>query len=373
MIEFGEVHSNEKMLRLVKDCLMSDWHTCGPKVREFEQKFADVLRYEDSVMVNSGTSADIAACSYLYELGAKQGDEIIVPALCFIAVANAVRAAGFTPVFVDINRETLNIDESKIEEKITPKTRAIIGVNTMGKPCKMDRIREICNKYGLFYISDQCEYHGGRYKGKMGWYYADLCTYSCFTAHLTYAVEGGFIGCSADKAPILRSIRSHGREDGSHFFKHDRFGLNLKPNDLLASVGLASIEDFWKIYYKRKNNWYYINEKLKDARKYLFFSEEDDGDDNCPHGISFVVKNPEHFEILIKLIDEYKIHRKRNFGSIPTQHKAFEYIGHKLGDFPEAEYVGNYGIHIGCHQYLEQYHLDKIVSCINHFCEVVNA
>ena len=366
-IEFGEVHSTTKMLNLVKDCVLSDWHTCGKKVKDLEQKFASTLRYEEAVMVNSGTSADIAACAYLYELGATPGDEVIVPALCFIAVANAIRAAGFTPVFVDIKKETLNIDETKIEEKITPKTRAIIGVNTMGKPCKMDKIRQICDKYNLTYISDQCEYHGGRYKGKMGWEYADLCTYSCYTAHLTYAVEGGFVGCSSDKAPILRSIRSHGREDGSLFFKHDRFGLNLKPNDVLACIGLASIDDFWSIYYKRKNNWYYITQNLKELRKYLWFSEEDDGDDNCPHGISFTVKSPEYFNILIKHLNSNNIHHKRNFGCIPTQHKAFEYLGYKLGDFPESEYVGNYGVHIGCHQYLEREHLNIIVNCLKSF------
>ena len=114
-IEFGEVHSTTKMLNLVKDCVLSDWHTCGKKVKDLEQKFASTLRYEEAVMVNSGTSADIAACAYLYELGATPGDEVIVPALCFIAVANAIRAAGFTPVFVDIKKETLNIDETKIE------------------------------------------------------------------------------------------------------------------------------------------------------------------------------------------------------------------------------------------------------------------
>jgi len=366
-IEFGEVCSNTKMINLVKDCILSDWHTCGPKVKELEQKFAKTLRYEDCVMVNSGTSADIASCVYLYELGAQPGDEVIVPALCFIAVANAVRAAGFKPVFVDIKRETLNIDESKIEEKITPKTRAIIGVNTMGKPCKMDKIREICNRYNLTYISDQCEYHGGRYKGKMGNFYAELCTYSCYTAHLTYAVEGGFVGCSSKIAPIIRSIRSHGRQDNSLYFQHDRFGLNLKPNDVLACVGLASIDDFWNIYYKRKNNWYTINNSLKEERGLLWFSEEDDGDDNCPHGISFTVKNPEHFPLLISTLDKYYIHHKRNFGCIPTQHKAFEYLGYNLEDFPESEYVGNYGVHIGCHQYLTDEEIDRIIKCIKEF------
>src|SRR3989344_4039583 len=156
-ISFGNPELDEKTKKDLVDIINSGWLSEGPKVREFENKFSEFFGYPYSVALNSGTSGDIAACAALQIYGAKPGDEIIAPALGFVAVGNSIRAAGYTPIFVDIEKkESLNIDTEKIEEKINKKTKAIMVVHTNGKPANMKRIMEIAKNYDLKVIEDCC-------------------------------------------------------------------------------------------------------------------------------------------------------------------------------------------------------------------------
>ena len=137
-ITFGDLRIGKTARRYMKRALDKNWVSQGDNVREFEKKFEQEFGYGYAVATSSGTDACICACAALYEFGAQRGDEIIVPACTFVATANAVLAAGFTPRFVDIELETLNIDPSKIEDAITKRTVAIVPVHLMGKPCRMD-------------------------------------------------------------------------------------------------------------------------------------------------------------------------------------------------------------------------------------------
>lgn len=370
-IEFGEFRTNNVMRQHVNECLDNNWITGGKKVQQFEEKFAQTFGYKYAVMTSSGTTADMCAVMTLYEKGFNQGDGIIVPALSFIATSTAVRAAGFTPIFIDIKRETLNIDETKIEETIKNskcKIAAIMVVNTMGKPCKMDTIVEICNKYNLLLIIDCCESHLCKFKNKLMSEYGNISTYSGYTAHVTMFGEGGML-CTNNKKIYnwTKSIRSHGRPVDSLFFSHERFGLNFKNTDLHASIGLGSLEDLHTTFHQRDMNLRQIRGRCAFLRDISWLSEEETEDFNCPHGFSVTVKNPNMFPILTETLEKYNIHWKRNFGCIPTQHKVFDYLGYKLGDFPEAEYVGNNGLHIGCHPYLSQEDIDRIVIAFTEF------
>src|SRR3989339_461198 len=132
-IPFGTISVTEKSKKLIEQILESNRLSSGKYVREFEKGFAELIGAKEAVAVSSGTDADALALAVLYDFGAKRGDEIIVPALSFVATGNAVLQAGLTPVFVDVERQTLNIDPEKIEEKITAKTRGIMPVHLMGK------------------------------------------------------------------------------------------------------------------------------------------------------------------------------------------------------------------------------------------------
>jgi dTDP-4-amino-4,6-dideoxygalactose transaminase len=368
-IEFGEFRTNDVMRQHIQECLDNNWVTMGPKVEQLEKEFAEKFGYKHAVMTSSGTTADMAALMALYEFGANPQDEIIVPALSFIATSNAVRAAGFKPVWVDIRRETLNINEDLIEEKITNKTRAILSVNTMGKPCNMVKLREIADKYNLKLISDSCESHLCTYHGKLMSYYADMCTYSAFTAHILMCSEGGFVGTNNSYiADLIKSIRSHGRPTNSLYFSHERYGLNFKPTDLHASIGLGSLSELGETYQKRDKNLRKIRNECGFLRQVAYLSEEEENTYNCPHGFSVTVKNPNHFDILKITLDRYDIHWKLNFACVPTQHRAFKLFDYQeVGSYPESEFVGNNGLHIGCHPYLTDEDIKRIIEAFRAF------
>ena len=182
-ISFGDLVIGDIAKKNFQRVFDKNWASEGDNVREFEAKFAAKFGYKHAIATSSGTDADMVSCAVLYDFGAERGDEIIVPALSFVATTNAVLAAGFTPKFVDVELETLNIDPAKIEEAITDKTRAIMVVHTMGKPCDMDPILKVAKKYNLKVIEDACEAHGAMYKGKLVGKIGDLGAFSFYTAH----------------------------------------------------------------------------------------------------------------------------------------------------------------------------------------------
>ena len=211
-IPFGTITITRESRDLLNKALDSGRVSNGKYVREFEERFAKLVGAREAVAVSSGTDADILALAVLYDFGAKRDDEVIVPALSFVATGNAVLHAGFKPVFVDIERETLNIDPSKIEKVITKKTRAIMPVHLMGKPAKMDIINKIAKKRNLFVIEDAAEAHGAVYKRKNVGQWGDMAAYSVYLAHIITTVEGGIVTTDKEEfAEILRSLRCHGR------------------------------------------------------------------------------------------------------------------------------------------------------------------
>lgn len=368
-IKFGEVQINDLSKQHLVECLESNHVTMGPKTRLLEDKWSHLFGYNHTIAVSSGTSACIAANISLYDFGANPGDEVIVPALSFIATANSIRAAGLTPKFCDVKNDLL-IDEELIESLITEKTRAIMPVSLMGKPPKMDLIREIADDHNLMVIMDNCEGHGCQYDGKFMNRWADVVVYSCYAAHILFSGEMGLVSTNDSKlADAVKSIRSHGRHPDSLYFDHKRYGLNLKPTDLHASIGLGNIDDFWTIFNTRKKNWKYLVDNLKSFSDLLHISDEDDMAVTSPHGFSITVKSGNKLSCdgLKSAFNKENIDWKRNFGSMPTQHNCFSYLGYKLGDFPNAEYIGDNGIHLGVHQYLKEEDLNRIVNTVKFY------
>jgi len=360
-IEFGELRIGNIARQHLIDICETNWASSGPKVKAFEDQWGYLFGYRHNVAVSSGTDACLNACLALYFTGAKPGDEVIVPALSFIATSNAVRAAGFKPVFVDVKKETLNIDESLIADSITEKTCGIVVVHTMGKLCNMKKIIKIAN--GLPVIEDACEAHGASKNGRLVGHWGDMSCFSFYIAHLVCCGEGGMVSTNRlDLYDVLNSTKCHGRS--GLYFDHPRFGLNSKMNDMEASLGLESINSFWSIFDFRRNIVKRIRQELSDFKDIAWFSEEEDDEINCPHGFSVTLKEPDRLNVLTASLDKANIHWKRNFGCIPTQHGAFDYLSYKLGDFPNAEYIGNNGIHVGTHQYLTKDNVSTIISAL---------
>ena len=362
-IKFGNPQIGEVGRRHVLDCLDRNWCSQGEKTKQFEKEWGELFGYKHNFAVNNGTSADVASLMALYDLGAKEGDEVIAPACAFIAVGNSIRAAGFKPKFVDVKKDTMNIDPKEIEKYVTRKTVAIMPVHTMGKPAEMDKIMRVAKRKDLYVIEDACESHGAMFKGKYVGNWGDAANFSFFAAHVVYGVEGGMISTnSEDFAQSLDSVRNHGRADPGGWFDHPRRGLNFKISDLHSSVALDSVGDFWGTFGKRRDNFRYLSNQVRDLNKFVYFVGENSRKEFVsPHAFSVTLKDPNYdLEGLWNLLEDNGIQCKRNFGSIPTQHAAFADMGYKIGDFPNAEYLGDNGLHFGIHQTLEREDLDYV-------------
>ncbi|HPN31276.1 MAG TPA: DegT/DnrJ/EryC1/StrS family aminotransferase [bacterium] len=394
-INFGTIFITEKSKSLLNEILETGRLSNGKYVREFENKFAELIGAKEAVALSSGADADALALAVLYDYGANRGDEIITPALSFVATGNAVLQAGFIPVFVDVEKDTLNIDVSKIEEKITEKTRAIMPVHLMGKPAEMDAINRIAKKHNLYVIEDAAEAHGAVYKGKNVGVLGDMSAYSLYVAHIITTVEGGIVATNnLEFADILRSLRSHGRackckscvlnvsgaycekrfnnsEKQDIRFIFERIGFSTKMNEMEAVIGLGSLEHYDSILSKRRKNLYYLMNEFKRFEPYLTTFAKNDYEEIGPHALPVIVSQDAPFSRnqLVGFLEKNQIDTRNLFLSMPTQCSGFKFLNYKYGDFPNSEFLGNNGIHIGVHQDLGQKECEYIIGIFKKFLD----
>ena len=394
-VPFGTISIPEKAKTLMAEILETKRVSSGKYVRLFEEQFAALLGVKEAVALSSGTDADILALAVLHDYGAKRGDEVIVPALSFVATGNAVVHAGFTPIFVDIQRETLNIDPAQIEAAITEKTKAIMPVHLMGKPAEMDTINAIAKQYNLCVVEDAAEAHGALYKGKKIGTLSAMSAFSLYVAHIISTVEGGIVATDNEEfAEILRSLRSHGRAcvcrecilnvsqgycpkrfntpDGEDIrFIFDRIGYSCKMNELEAVIGVANIEIYGQIVEKRRQNLLYVLSRFDRFHPYLATIREESHEQIGPHAIPIIVQEAATFTRaeLTNYLEKHGIETRTLFASMPTQCPGFAYLGYKLGQFPNAEYMGKNGIHIGVHQDLELEDMEYVLATLGQFLE----
>lgn len=366
-VPFGTVSITPDAKDLIAEALETTFVTNGRRVREFEEAFAALFGVAHAVAVSSGTDADALCCAALYDFGAQRGDEVIVPALSFIATGNAVFQAGLRPVFVDVRRQTLNIDPDKIEAAITGRTRAIMPVHLMGKPADMDAIMEIARRHQLMVIEDAAEAHGARYHGRLCGTIGDMAAFSLYAAHIVTSIEGGMmITRDARTAEILRSLRNHGMENK---FDFRRIGFSAKMNEIEAAVGLGNIKIFDQIFNKRRRNLLYAMDRFREFEEFFLCLNEDPGEVIGPHAFSIILKEHCRFskDDFVAFLDSRGIDSRNLFYSMPTQCPSYAFLGYRLGDFPEAEYCSDHGTHIGIHQDIELDQIDYAADCIREF------
>ena len=392
-IPFGTIAVTEKSRKLILEILKSNRLSSGKYVREFERKFAKIAGTKEAVAVSTGTDADALALAVLYDFGARRGDEVIVPSLSFVSTGNAVLQAGFTPVFVDVDRKTLNIDPKGIGEKITKRTRAVMPVHLMGKPAEMDSIKEAAKNSGLFVIEDAAEAHGAIYKEKPAGSLGDMAAFSLYVAHIISTVEGGIVTTDrTDFAEVLRSLRSHGRackcescvlnrsssycakrfsygDNNDIRFIFERIGFSAKMNELEAAVGIGNLDVYRRILNKRRANLYYLLDQVKSFYPYLTTIEKEPHEEIGPHALPMIIQEEAGFtrNRFVAYLEKKGIDTRTLFSSMPTQCAGFRYLGYRPGDFPNAEYIGERGIHIGVHQDIGRKECDYILNVISDF------
>lgn len=229
-------------LKYVTDAVQTGWiSSAGKYVTEFEQKFADYCGCKYGVAVCNGT---VALHLALIALGIGKGDEVIIPDFTMIATAFAVCYTGATPIFVDADPETWNIDVTKIEEKITSRTKAIIPVHLFGLMCDMDAINSIALKYNLKVLEDAAEAHGAEYKGRKAGSCSDLAAFSFFANKNITTGEGGMVVTNDEQ--LYNRLRYHKNMcfplDGPRNYLHEDIGFNYRMSNVIAAIGLAQVE-----------------------------------------------------------------------------------------------------------------------------------
>ncbi len=396
-IPFGQIDA--KTLDFAKKniarVLASGYLTEGKLTEEFEYQFARLFGWKHAIATSSGTTAgevvwaairEITGCGHSLEYSGSDQEspgEVFTPACAFVSTVSCLIAAGLKPKFTDVSLYTLNIDHTIVAKRCLEyidQEIAIQFVATMGKPTPIGLIATIADEHDLWLIGDFCEAHGSRigksevinglhFKGPYADSICDAAIYSLYPAHLICGVEGGVICTDNDDiANLCRSIKSHGRPVGSNYFDFQRVGFNAKWSDLHAAVGLASLEGFDERYKKRRWVRGRLIDVLSKFEGEIILYRDGDGEEISPHALPVVLRD-EHADVklLHRFLDSQGVEVKTLFGSLPTQHEAFQFLGHSLGAFPVSERVGRTGLHFSCGDFMEEEHINLVALCFDHF------
>jgi perosamine synthetase len=247
MLPYGRQWVDEHDLEAVASVLQSDWLTTGPMVDRFEAAVADFVGARHGVAVSSGTAALHAAMAAL-QIG--PGDEVIVPPMTFAASANAIVYMGATPVFADVEADTLLLAPAEVEKHITPRTRAIIAVDYAGQACDYDALQAIARRNGLALVSDACHALGGAYRGRPVGTLAGMTAFSFHPVkHITTGEGGMIVTDDSELASRMRIFRNHGittdqrqrAGNGSWFYEMTDLGFNYRVSDIHCALGLSQL------------------------------------------------------------------------------------------------------------------------------------
>lgn len=376
---------------LVMDVLKKQRLSYGPYSREFEEKFARLHDCDFGLFVNSGTSALRIAVATLKEAERwNDHDEILCPAVTFVASANVIIMNGLRPVFVDIDPKTYNIDPEKIEAHITPRTRAIMVVHLFGQPADMAPILKIARKYKLRIIEDSCETMFARYKGKVVGSFGDISCFSTYIAHLIVTGVGG-VACTNNRryATIMRSLANHGR-DGiymsmdddqnlahqklvqvvSRRFNFIRTGYSFRATEMEAALGIAQLTRKDAIIQARRDNAQYFIRGLRDLEAYLQMPSWPPHSDHVFMVFPLVIHQDSGIrkKDLIMFLEEHNI-ETRDLVPLINQPIYRKLYGNQHTHYPVAHWINQNGFYIGCHQKMSRRDLDYIIRVFHAFFE----
>jgi dTDP-4-amino-4,6-dideoxygalactose transaminase len=330
----------------------------GPFVAAFEEAFARFCGVRYAVAVNSGTSALHLA---MLALGIGRGDEVIIPANTFIATPWGPSYVGATPVFVDCDPDTWEIDAAKIEEKITSKTKAVIGVHLYGQPFDVDAVKAICDKHKIFLVEDAAQAQGTKFKGVCVGGFGAMACFSFYPGkNLGACGEGGAITTNNETYfKHLQSLRNHG---SSERYYHDEVGYNYRMGGLEGaslSVKLKHLEN-WNSR-RREIALRYLTEITNPKIK---MQKQPDWAESIFH--LFVVTT-EHKDAFVKHLTANNIVAAFHYPVPCHLQKAYAHLEYKKGDCPNAEYLAEHCISLPMFAELRDKEVDKVIQVVNSF------
>ncbi len=354
----------DAMQRVIK----SGFFTMSKNVKTFEGQFAEYMGLEHAVMVNSGSSANLAAVAALFykkDRPLQRGDEVIVPAISWSTTYHPLQQYGLKLRFVDVELDTLNMDVSKLEEALTPKTRMIVGVSILGNPAALDVMRDFADSHDLYFLEDNCESMDAELNGSKAGTFGHLNTYSFFFSHHISTMEGGMVLTDdRELADLCRSLRAHGwtrdlpadttlyERGGEDLYEAYRFilpGYNLRPMELSGAIGIEQLKKLPDLTAKRRKNLKLFQELFEGDERFII--QRENGKSSA---FSFtIILNPEKSpdrKKVFKALDDADIGFRIITGGCFLRHDVLKYYDYDtVGDIVHANMAHDFGFFVGNH------------------------
>ncbi len=374
------------------DVILDDRMTMGPQVAAFESEWSAYLPAPFSVMVNSGSSANLMMLSALAFPGGRDhlrpGDEVIVPAVAWSTSLFPIAQVGCIPVLVDIDLETLNLDPEGVERAITPRTRAILAVHLLGNPCDMDALGDIARRHGMWLMEDACEAHGASVNGRRVGTFGDLSAFSFFYSHHMTSIEGGAVS-GQDRAAwhdLLISMRAHGwirgRSDHDDWVRqHPELdprwlfvtpGYNLRPTEINAAFGRVQLSKLPGFVQQRSAIRRRVMGLLESYGRFFRFQRELPGHSHSAFGFAFIVTPNAPFSRpeFQAYLESRNIQTRPIVGSNLARQPAMRHVPHRIaGKLTNADVVHRQGVMIANHHNVTISQQDYLLECIEAFVQ----
>lgn len=401
----GRVFDEKELINLV-DSSLDFWLTHGRYSCLFEKKFAKLIGVKHSVLVNSGSSANLLAFMALTAdaLGKRKinrGDEIVTVAAAFPTTVAPIVQYGAIPVFVDITPDTYNIDTKQLKKAISKRTKAVMLAHTLGNPFEADAVKDFCDNHGLWLIEDNCDSLGSKYKGRYTGTFGDIATSSFYPAHHITTGEGGAVYTDSDLlAKVVVALRDWGRDcfcltgknntcgkrfsrqlgklpfGYDHKYIYSYFGYNLKATEMQAAIGCAQLEKLPFFIKKRKENFNELYNGLKDLKKYLLLPKATDKSDPSWFGFMLTVNQDAGFtrNDIVSHLESNDIDCRFIFAGNIVRQPCFDML-HKdkdyrvIGDLKHTDKVMNDSFWVGVYPGLNKIMLKKMIHTIRAFIQ----
>ena len=395
----GRVYGRQELQNAVYASL-EFWLTEGHFAEEFSKNLSKFLGVKFVSLVNSGSSANLAAFSALTspklgERRIKKGDEVITVACSFPTTVNPIIQFGAIPVFVDVDLETRNVLPEQIEKAVSKKTKAIIIAHTLGNPFDLDKVVKIAKKHKLWLVEDCCDALGSLYKGKYVSTFGDLATFSFYPAHQITTGEGGAVVTNNPNLYVLvNSFCEWGRDcwcrtgqdnrcgrrfkfklgdlpyGYDHKYTYSHVGYNLKMTDIQASIGVQQLNRLPYFIKKRRENFDFLYKFLKKYEKYFILPKWEKAMKPCWFGFMLIVKENAPFSRLdiVNFLQDNKIETRSLFAGNLLKHPAYLNIEKRvIGDLKNSDNIMDNGFWIGVFPGLDSRMLKYVVSKFDEF------